>query len=75
MPFPDSIKQAAYERAGGRCECTRGHEGQMNVFHRGGRCPTNVPQSGGWEAHYVSAGGGDTLENCEVLCARCARNL
>jgi hypothetical protein len=60
----------AYRRAGGRCECRRGHHG-----HRFGRC---------WRVFFgrtkvafrviktEAEGGDDRPHNCEVLCERCA---
>jgi 5-methylcytosine-specific restriction endonuclease McrA len=69
MAFPQTVKDAAYRRAGGRCECTRTSCGHI------GRCPR--PLSAGWEAHHIVsqlAGGADTLANCEALCLACHRD-
>jgi 5-methylcytosine-specific restriction endonuclease McrA len=69
VPFPQSVKDAAYRRAGGRCQCTRwtcGHSG---------RC--NRSLQSGWHAHHITsqeAGGADTLANCEALCVPCHEN-
>ena len=74
MAFSETIKDQAYQRSGGRCECTRKHEG-LTAPHHGGRCPVTFTRHGGkWEAHHkvsVSSGGSDTLSNCEVLCLEC----
>ncbi len=75
MAFPDDVVKQAWDRAGGRCECTRrnhGHRERCNRpliwFYRGLELP------GGWEAHHKTAGkagGADTLSNCEILCQAC----
>lgn len=72
MAFSEAVKQQAYKRSGGRCECTRQHLGALNAPHHGGRCPSLLLY--GWHAHHkvsVLAGGSDTLSNCEALCVRC----
>ena len=69
MPFSDHVKNAAYRRAGGTCQCRRSICG-----HRG-RC--NKSLANGWHAHHVTsvaAGGADTLANCEALCVACHQN-
>ena len=74
MAFSESVKDAAYRRSGGRCECTRKHSYAVNPPHSGGRCPTTFGRYGNWEAHHIIAiasGGSDSLSNCEVLCHRC----
>ena len=61
MAFREDTKQAAYERAGGRCECLR----QSCSAHYGGRCGRLL--MAGWHAHHVqvpSEGGSDELDNC-----------
>ncbi len=70
MPFPESIKDQAFARSGGRCECYREHTG-VNAPHHGGRCPNTFSRHGAWEAHHIVAGGNDTLSNCEALCVTC----
>lgn len=76
MAFPQSIVDAAWKRAGGKCECTRSTHGH------GGRCSKTLSYNnrgkdgawGAWEAHHivsVAAGGKDTLSNCEILCLDC----
>ena len=79
MAFSASVIRAAWERAGGRCECERkrcGHDGRCNKYlawyDRG-----NDYAYGGWEAHHrvaVASGGSDTLSNCEILCIKCHKN-
>ena len=69
MAFSEEIKDQAYRRSGGQCECTRAHN-----THQGRRCPTTFGRSATWEAHHktaVSVGGNDGLSNCEVLCLAC----
>ena len=68
MAFSQETRRAAYERAGGRCECLR----QSCAAHLAGRC--GRPLTDGWHAHSVRApreGGGDDLDNCEALCIPC----
>jgi 5-methylcytosine-specific restriction endonuclease McrA len=70
MAFSDAVKQAAYRRAGGRCEC------QRTVCGHAGRCNASL-KAYEWDAHHVKsqmAGGPDTLENCEALCKQCHTN-
>ncbi len=70
MPFPQSVRDAAYKRAGGKCECAR-----KTCSHHTGRC--NATLYGKWEAHHITAdssGGPDTLSNCEALCEKCHKN-
>jgi len=74
MAFTESTKDTAYKRSGGRCECTRQHSGRTDAPHHGGRCFITFPRNGNWQAHHktaVSAGGSDSLSNCEVLCTKC----
>jgi hypothetical protein len=71
MAFSESVKDQAFARSGGRCECHRQHLG-LTAPHHGGRCPRTLTRYGGqWEAHHITAGGPDTLSNCEVLCLTC----
>jgi 5-methylcytosine-specific restriction endonuclease McrA len=74
MAFSEAVKDQAFARSGGRCECHRQHNA-MNASHHGGRCPKTFTRHGGqWEAHHivsVLSGGSDTLSNCEVLCLDC----
>lgn len=70
MPFSVIIKDQAFARSGGRCECNRQHSG-LTAPHHGGRCPSTFTKQGKWEAHHITAGGSDNLSNCEVLCESC----
>jgi 5-methylcytosine-specific restriction endonuclease McrA len=67
MPFTDSIKDAAFRRAGGKCECVR-----KNHAHKG-RCAKPLTRSTAQfhHIHAQSMGGHDGLSNCEVLCLTC----
>ena len=70
MAFSQKVKDAAYRRAGGRCECT-----MMVCAHHTGRC--NAALQVGWHAHRRTTGlaeDGDTLRNCVAMCATCHRN-
>jgi len=74
MSFPLSVVQAAWNRAGGKCECRRRSHNHYYV-----RCNKQLVwgnrgkdgQRGCWEAHHISAGGPDILSNCEILCCDC----
>jgi 5-methylcytosine-specific restriction endonuclease McrA len=66
MAFPQSVVDAAWKRAEGRCECTRKAHG-----HEGVQCNRKLPP---WRTHHrtaVSSSGDDTLSNCEALCVPC----
>jgi 5-methylcytosine-specific restriction endonuclease McrA len=68
MAFSETTKQAAFNRAGGQCECRRL---SCNV-HATLRCTTKL--AGRWHAHHrtaVASGGDDSLNNCEALCIPC----
>lgn len=75
MGFSETVRDQAFSRSGGRCECTRSHAGIANAPHYGGRCTRTFTRHGSqWHAHHktsVAAGGSDNLSNCEVLCAAC----
>jgi hypothetical protein len=65
MAFGQPVKQAAYARANGQCECMR----QSCMAHYAGRCARSLVD--GWHAHRIGQAGPDTLENCEALCIPC----
>jgi len=80
MAFSSSVIAAAWQRAGGRCECCRSTcshgfyrcNKALNWYARG-----NDYDPGGWEAHHkaaVASGGSDALSNCEILCIPCHKN-
>ena len=69
MAFSDSVKQAAWFRSGGRCECWR----TSHWNHPGLGCGAQLVDFG-FQYHHrnaLSVGGPDTLSNCEVLCLTC----
>ena len=73
--FSEETVAAAFKRAGGRCECTRKsckHSERCSLqFKFDQRCSDGLT---GWQAHHRkarSAGGGDDLANCEILCVNC----
>lgn len=60
--FPRSVKEAAYERSGGRCECGCGFKIRGTPIYD----------------HYpvpASFGGPGTLENCRVLDPKCNHRI
>jgi 5-methylcytosine-specific restriction endonuclease McrA len=71
MAFSEETKNAAWRRAGGKCECTRNC-----AHHRGRRCNAALTAYN-WHAHHKTAlasGGDDSLSNCEALCIPCHKN-
>lgn len=70
--FSKEVIDAAWNRSGGKCECTR-------VSHaHGARCRTKLNKASrgkespqGWEAHHKNSNGPGTLSNCEILCQDC----
>jgi len=74
--FPPEVVKAAWDRAGGKCECERiicGHVGKHNKEldweSRG-----NDKAKGCWEAHHIDANAPPVLSNCEILCCPCHKN-
>lgn len=63
--FSEAVKDLAYERSGGRCECVR-----QDCWHVG-RCRNTFTRNGDWEARRIWPKGADTLYNCQVLCLEC----
>ena len=70
MAFPESVKDQAFRRSGGRCECHRKHVG-VHAPHHGGRCLKRLTKYGAWHAHHIVDTGLDIVSNCEVLCIPC----
>lgn len=74
MAFSESTKTEIFNNSGGRCQCTRQHQGQTDSPHHGGRCTKTFTRYGSWEAHHktaVSSGGKDIASNGEALCMKC----
>ncbi|GEM_PF-6591717 len=74
MPFSEDVKQQAFARSGGQCECSSTHTGTTGAHHRGGRCPNKVDQNGSWELLYkvsAMAGGASSIDNSQVTCITC----
>ena len=72
MAFSESIKDEAFKRSGGMCECTR-----TSHLNHTGRCSKILTRYGTEYYHVVSqdAGGTEDLSNCEVLCTICHRQI
>lgn len=76
MPFSDYIIKQAWQRSGGRCECTR--RGHAHI----GRCDRRLLESYrgdtatefGWEACSKSGLYND-LSDCEILCFDCQETI
>jgi len=63
-----TLRDAVYRRAGGRCECS-----MVICGHHTGRCPE--PLRGEWELHRLTAGEPYTLGNVVGMCQSCHRNM
>ncbi|MBA7668189.1 hypothetical protein ES703_76298 [subsurface metagenome] len=76
MPFSDYVVKQAWERSGGKCECTRqihAHAGRCNKrlleLYRG-----DIDTASGWEACSKSGSYTD-LSDCEILCFDCQETI
>jgi len=76
MARPDikiATLQAAWRRAGGRCECKQvahGHSGRCDLELNWGLRGSSM--EGGWEAD-VRPGSADILANIAIVCMDCKR--
>lgn len=78
MAFSQITVDQAFNRSGGKCECTRSLHN-----HLGGRCGALLMYKsrgreglGAWEANHINrveSDGADSLSNCEILCWPCHR--
>ena len=68
MPFSESVKNEAFIRAGGRCECKK-----VSHDHSSGRCLAKLTRDTAVFHHMLSEsnGGQNNLSNCKVLCLDC----
>ena len=74
MAFLEIVVKQAWERSSGLCECRRTTHGHNNRCYKYLKWECRGEQSeDGWEANHIIPGGGDTLENCEILCQDCYR--
>ena len=77
MPFSDDVIKRAWDRSGGRCECTKTIHGHGRVCqkrlleqYRGD------DESGyGWEAQSISGGDTNDLNDCEIRCWDCFEEI
>lgn len=75
MDFSEETIRQAWDRANGKCECTRticGHSGRCNKELRWESRGSESEY--GWEAHHIDSNGPNTLSNCEILCQECHKN-
>ena len=75
MPFTDVVKDLAFRRSGGQCECTHRHAAEGAPYHAGRCKKVFQKQSGRWSVHAkvpIDKGGLANLANCEVLCTGCS---
>lgn len=76
MAFSEDVVKQAWDRAGGKCECTRTIHGnhtsrcaKILTWQNRGRRGESA-----WEANHINrqeSGGHDGLTNCEILCWDC----
>lgn len=71
--FPQSVIDAVWQRAKGRCECTE------NCHSSSNRCnkildPKNAASGQEWHAHHINSDGEPILSNCKILCIKCHEN-
>jgi len=71
----ETVRWCFFQRANEMCECKRHNHnhsyvrcGKKLVWEKRGR-----EGPGAWEAHHISATGGDGASNCEILCWECHR--
>jgi len=71
--FPQSVIDAAWRRAQGRCECT---ENCHSVWTRCNKPldPRNIMPGMRWHAHHINSEGDSVLSNCKILCVPCHKN-
>ena len=77
MSFPDYIVKLAWQRSGGRCECTRRtheHIGRCNrrllELYRG-----DIETVYGWEARSKSNAYLNDPADCEIVCWECRDDI
>lgn len=70
MSFNEETMHEAFERSGGRCECTRQSCSQHYMTRCSNRVTTVTAQYHRRKDHPLN--GADALNNCEVLCMDCA---
>jgi hypothetical protein len=73
VAFSENVIEQAWKRAGGKCECRRWSH-HHNVVRCGKelvRANRGIEGQGRWDARRIDQTGGDTLSNCEILCADC----
>lgn len=79
MAFSEDTLKRAFVRSKGQCECWRkacGHQGRCSATFTYTQRATSDKDTG-WQANHIlssGAGGGDGLENCEVLCVPCHKS-
>ncbi len=70
--FSESTVEAAWNRAGGKCECRRSTCGHAYRCNKSLRWASRGSESElGWEAHHINRYGSGVLSNCEILCQDC----
>jgi len=76
MAFQDSVVDQAWVRSGGQCECTRTDHGHSErCDHELQKDRRGAEPSYWWEAHKKVARDDETLDNCEILCQDCFKQM
>jgi hypothetical protein len=77
MALSEKVIEQAWKRAGGKCECKRwSHKhsivrcGKELVFSNKGKAG-----QGRWEVRQIDKLAGETVANCEILCADCYKQI
>ena len=68
LPGDQKVREDAYKRADGLCECT-----MRTCNHHTGRCDAAL--SSHWELHRISTDGGYTINNVIAICETCKSQL
>lgn len=74
MAFSQEVIDAAWKRAGGKCECDLFTCPHHTGRHNKTLDPKNRIEGMKWHAHHKisqNAGGSDGLQNCQILCIPC----
>ena len=71
-PFPNSVVEKAWARAGGKCECKRKKCNHKIPHGKSLRWESRGKETDlGWEAHHIDSNGEPVLSNCLILCMPC----
>jgi hypothetical protein len=69
----EALRREVWERADGRCECTRLHVGATDAPHHGGRCQARFPLQGRYWICPTSDDHPLDPDNAILLCRTCGQ--